>query len=101
MERQRIGGETKKKRLEQRRFKAEIMQPFKPFEPAMVHRTGRSDRGPDGSMLFSHGMVPYLKRTVKLNSSRVSQSDRTVRSGFNNLDFGLKIASLDPSIQSL
>ena len=77
------------------------MQPFKPFEPAMVHRTGRSDRGPDGSMLFSHGMVPYLKRTVKLNSSRVSQSDRTVRSGFNNLDFGLKIASLDPSIQSL
>ena len=41
-------------------------------------------------MLFSHGTVPYLKRTVNLNSSRVSQLDRTVQSGFNNLGFYLE-----------
>ena len=73
------------KRVERRRFWAETRQSFEPCEPITVHRTGWSNRGPDGSMLFSHGMVPYLKRTVKLNGSWVSRSDRTVRSGFNNL----------------
>ena len=76
-----------KKRVDDVVYKAETMQPFKPCEPATVDRTGRSDRGPDGSMLFSHGTVPYLKRTVKLNGSRVFRSDRTVQSGFNNLGF--------------
>ena len=52
----------------------------------MVHKTGRSDRGPCGSLLFWHGTVPYLKQTVNLNGSRVFRFDRTVRSEFNNLD---------------
>ena len=71
-----------KKRVERRCFRAETRQPF---EPVTVHKTRRSDHGPDGSMLFLHGTVPYLKQTLKLNSSRVSQSDCTVQSGFNNL----------------
>ena len=50
VERRRIGG--KKKRVDDVVYKAETMQPFKPCEPATVDRTGRSDRGPDGSMLF-------------------------------------------------
>ena len=75
-----------KKRLERRCLRLETRQPFEPCEPVTVHRTGQSDRGLDGSMLFSHGMVPYLKRTVKPNGSRVSRLDRTVRSGFNNLE---------------
>ena len=66
--------------------KAETREPSEPCEPVTVHRPGRSDRGPNGSMLFSHGTVPYLKWTVNLNGSRVFRSDRTVRSGFNNLD---------------
>ena len=74
--------EKKKKELEQCRFKAETRQPF---EPVMIHRTGRSDRGSDGSILFSHGTVLHLKWTLKVNSSRVSQSDCTVQSKFNNL----------------
>ena len=78
-----------KKRVEQRRFKAETMQPFKPCEPATVHRTGQLDCSLDESMLFSHGTIPYLKLTVKLNCSRVSRSDRTIRSGFNNLEWEL------------
>ena len=82
LERCRIRG---KKRLEWRRLRAETRKPSEPSEPIMVHRTRRSDRGPDSSMLFLHGMVPYLNRTVKLNGSRVSWSDRTVRSEFNNL----------------
>ena len=57
----------KKKRLERRRLWAETRQPSEPCESVVVHRTERSDRGPDGSMLFLHGTVPYLKRTVKLN----------------------------------
>ena len=60
-------------------------EPSEPSKPVTVHRTGRSDRGPDGSMLFSHVTVPYLKPTVNMNGSRVFRSDRTVRSGFNNL----------------
>ena len=72
----------KKKEARRRRLRAGTRKLSK---PVMVHRTGRSDRGPDGSMLFSHGTVPYLKRTVKLNGSRVSRSDHTVRSEFNNL----------------
>ena len=67
-----------KKRLERRRLRTETRQPSEPCEPVMVHRTGRSDCGPNGSMLFSHGTVPYLKRTVKLNSSWVFRSNHTV-----------------------
>ena len=70
--------------VERRCFKVETRQPF---EPVMIHRTRRSGRSPDRPMLFSHRTVPYLKRTVKLNGSRVSQLDRMVRSGFNNLDW--------------
>ena len=72
----------KKKEAVRRRLR---LKESEPSEPVTVHRTGRSDRGPDGSMLFSHGTVPYLKPTVNLNGSRVFRSDRTVRSGFNNL----------------
>ena len=82
VERRCIGGE---KRVEQRRFRAETRQPFESCELVTIHRTGRSDRGLDRSMLFLHGMVPYLKWTMKLNGSGVSRSDCTVWSGFNNL----------------
>ena len=71
--------------MEQRRFTVEKRQPSESCELVMIHRTGWSDRGLDRSMLFLHGMVPYLKWTVKLNGSGVSQSDCTVQSGFNNL----------------
>ena len=81
------GKEKKEKKAGRSRLRAETSKPFELSESVTIHRTGRSDRGPDGSMLLSHGMVPYLKRTVNLNSSRVSRLDRTVRSGFNNLDF--------------
>ena len=70
----------------EKKKKAEIRDPSEPCEPVTVHRPGRSDRGPDGSMLFSHGTVPYLKWTVNLNGSRVFRSDLMVRSRFNNLD---------------
>ena len=53
--RRRIGGE---KEVERCRFKAETRQPF---EPVTVHRTGRSDRGLDKSMLFLLGTVLHLK----------------------------------------
>ena len=75
----------KKKEAVRRRLRLKESEPSEPSEPVTVHRTGRSDRGPDGSMLFSHGTVPYLNPTVNLNGSRVFRSDRTVRSGFNNL----------------
>ena len=55
------------------------------FESVTVHKTRRPDRGLDGSMLFLHGAVLHLKRTVKLNGSQVSRLDRTVRSRFYNL----------------
>ena len=77
-------GKKKKKEAGRRRLR---LKESEPSEPVTVHRTGRSDRGPDGSMLFSHGTVPYLKPTVNLNDSRVLRSDRTVRSGFNNLAY--------------
>ena len=76
----------KKKEAGRRRLRLKESEPSEPSEPVTVHRTERSDRGPDGSMLFSHGTVPYLKPTVNLNGIRVFRSDRTVRSGFNNLD---------------
>ena len=72
----------KKKEAGRRRLR---LKESEPSELVTVHRTGRSDRGPDGSMLFSHGTVPYLKPTVNLNGSRVFRFDRTVRSEFNNL----------------
>ena len=74
--------EKKKKESGRRRLR---LKESEPSEPVTVHRTRRSDRGPDGSMLFSHGTVPYLKPTVNLNGSQVFRSDRTVRSRFNNL----------------
>ena len=79
-------GKKKKKEAGRRRLR---LKESEPSEPVTVHRTGWSDRGPDGSMLFSHGTVPYLKPTVNLNGSRVFRSDRMVRSGFNNLAFNL------------
>ena len=50
-----------------------------------VLRTVRSDRGSHGFLLFSHGAVLEAKRTVNMNGSRFFRSDRTVRSGFQNL----------------
>ena len=79
--RRHIGGK-KKKELERCCFKAKTRQPF---DPVTVHRTGQLDRGPDGSILFSHGTVLHLKWTLKVNGSRVSRSDCTVWSRFNNL----------------
>ena len=78
-------GKKKKKESGRRRLRLKESEPFEPSEPVTVHRIGQSDRGLDGSMLFSHGTVPYLKPTVNLNGSRVFRSNRTVRSGFNNL----------------
>ena len=52
----------------------------------MVHRTGWLDRGLCESLLFLHGTVLHPKQTVKLNGSRLSQSDHTVRFGFQNLE---------------
>ena len=72
-----------KKKVEWRRLRLETRQPPEPCEPVTIHR---SDRGLDGSMLFSHGTVLHLKQTAKVNGSRVSRSDRTVRSGFKKHD---------------
>ena len=77
--RRRIRGKKGTKRL---CFKLKQGSPFEPCEPVTVHRTGWSDCGPDNSMLFSHETVLHLKWTVDVNGSRVSRSDRTVRSGF-------------------
>ena len=71
-----------KKGTKRRRFKLKQGSPFESCEPVTVHKTGRSDWGLDGSMLFSHGMVLHLKWTVDVNGLRVSRSNRTVRSGF-------------------
>ena len=60
-------------------------KPFEPQKPVTVHKTGGSDRGPCGSLLFWHGTVLHPKQTEKLNGSRFFRSDRTVRSGFQNI----------------
>ena len=52
----------------------------------MVHRTGWLDRGLCKSLLFLHGTVLHPKQIVKLNGSRFSRSERTVRFGFQNLE---------------
>ena len=80
LERRRLG--KKKKAAGQRRLRAERVRTVRTDHGS---QTGRSNRGPNGSMLFSHGTVPYLKQTVNLNGSRVFQSDHTVWSEFNNL----------------
>ena len=53
----------------------------------MVHRTVRSDRGSDGSMLFSQGTFLHLKRFIEVNGLRVSRLVCTVQFGFKNLDY--------------
>ena len=55
-----------------------------------VLRTVRSDRGSHGSLLFSHRAVLEAKRIAKMCGLRFSRSDRTVRSGFQNLAFVIK-----------
>ena len=67
--------------MERRCLRLETRQLPELHEPITVHRTERSDRGPNGSMLFSHGTVQHLKRTAEVNGSRVFRSDRTVWSG--------------------
>ena len=52
-----------------------------------VLRTVRFDRSSYRSLLFSHGAVLEAKRTTKMSSSRFSQSDHTVQSGFQNLGY--------------
>ena len=71
-EQRRLGKKKKKKEAGRRRLR---LKESELSEPVTVHRTGRSDRGLDGFMLFSHGTVPYLKQTVNLNGSRVFRSD--------------------------
>ena len=43
------------------------------------------DHNSNGSLLFWHRPVLKIKRTAKMSGSRLSRSDRTVRSGFQNL----------------
>ena len=74
--------EKEKKGTKQCRFKLKQGSSFEPCEPVTVHRTGQSNWGLDGSMLFSHGTVLHLKWTVDVNGSRVSWSNSTVRFGF-------------------
>ena len=54
-----------------------------------VLKTVRFDCGSHGSLLFAHRTILEAKRTTKMNGSRFSRLDRTVRSGFQNLDFEL------------
>ena len=61
------------------------MAPCEPLKPATVLRTVRFDRSSSSFMHFSHRAVLRGKRTVKMNGSRFFRSDRTVRSGFQNL----------------
>ena len=51
-----------------------------------VLRARRSDHGSHGFLFFSHRAVLDAKRTVKMNGLRVFRSDRTVWSGFQNLN---------------
>ena len=67
-------------------FRLETKQPFEPCESVTVQRTGRSDRGPYGSMFFSYGTVLHLKWIVEMANSRFSRLDRTVQSRFKNHD---------------
>ena len=52
----------------------------------IVLRTVRSDCGSHESLFFSHRVVLEAKRTAKMSGLRFSQSDRIVRSGFQNHD---------------
>ena len=61
------------------------MEPCEPLKPATVLRTVRFDRSSSGFLHFSHRAVLRGKRTAKMNGSRFFRSDRTVRSGFQNL----------------
>ena len=61
------------------------MEPCKPLKPATVLRTVRFDYGSSGFMYFSHRAVFKGKRTAKNEQFEVFRSDRTVRSGFQNL----------------
>ena len=72
----------KKKRWNGAVLRLETRQLFELSESVTVHRTVRSDCGLDGSMLFSHGMVLHLKRSIEVNGLRVSRLDRTVQFGF-------------------
>jgi len=62
-----------------------------------VLRTVRSNRGSHGSLLFSYKAVFEAKRTAKMSGSRFSWSDRTVRSGFQNL--GVELGPLVKSYE--
>ena len=48
------------------------------------------NRDSNGSLLFGHKPILKHKRTVIVRGSRFSRSDRTVRSGFQNLDYRLE-----------
>ena len=51
-----------------------------------VLKTVRSNRSSHGSLLFSYRAILETKRTTKMSGLRFSQSDRTIRSWFQNLD---------------
>ena len=52
-----------------------------------VLRTVRLNRGSNGSLHFWHRPVLEHKRTVMVSGSRFFRSDRTVRSGFQNIAY--------------
>ena len=52
-----------------------------------VLKTVRLNRGSNGSLHFWHRPVLEHKRTVMVRGSRVFRSDRTVRSGFQNIAY--------------
>ena len=70
------------------------LEPCEPLKPATVLRTVRFDRGSSGFLHFSHRAVLRGKRTAKMNGSRFFRSDRTVRSGFQNLACSINIIYL-------
>ena len=51
----------------------------------MVLRTVRFNLGSYGSMFFWHKEVLKVKRTEKMRGSWLTESDRTVRSGFKTM----------------
>ena len=64
------------------------------------NRENRSDHGSQNRVVwprfarvpvFSHRTVLKAKRTAKINGSRFFRSDRTVRSGFQNLDIDVHV----------
>ena len=63
------------------------MEPCETLKPATVLKTVQFDCGLSGFMHFSHRKVLRTKRTEMMRGSRLTGSDRTVRSGSKNLAY--------------